>query len=262
MYELLVWSRFSNRIYLEISTGTTRDFDSLFTLVNSVNWRQYIPNGIAIVTEATSIRSELSHTPTIQSITKKAIVSKLTQHTGTHHLYEDRESVEAHIQVFIIENTAYILLDITGEALHKRGYRTESGEAPIKETLAASIVALSGWKFRDIFLDPFCGSGTIAIEAAMLARNIAPGIRRRFAIERFNFFNKTLLETVKQEAKERIYPSGKYTIIASDIDPVMLEKAKHNAIRVGVDEDISFVQEDFFTKNITEATHIVTNPPY
>lgn len=126
MYELLVWSRFSNRIYLELSHGAVTTFDELFALVKRIPWRQYLHEGIAIVTEATSIKSLLAHTPSLQSVTKKAIVEQLTAGTGTHHLYEDRSGHEAHIQVFLRDNTAHILLDITGTALHKRGYRLES----------------------------------------------------------------------------------------------------------------------------------------
>lgn len=174
IYEALIWNRFANRAYLELLKKKVETFDELFDAVEKISWKDFLPAGIAIVTEATTIRSTLSHTPSVQSITKKAIVKHLTNGTGAHHLYEDRTGDEAHIQIFLIENTAYILLDITGNAFHKRGYRTESGEAPIKETLAAAIVALSEWKFGEKFLDPFCGSGTIAIEAALLVRNIAP----------------------------------------------------------------------------------------
>ena len=262
MYEALVWNRFSNRVYLELASATCTTFDELFALTESIHWKSYLPAGIAIVTEATTIKSTLSHTPSVQSITKKAIVTDLTEDTGTHHLYEDRQGDEAHIQVFIIENTAYILLDITGNALHKRGYRLETGDAPIKETLAAAIVALSGWRFREVLLDPFCGSGTIAIEAAMLARNLAPGMGRRFAIENFEIFNRELFREVRTEVRGKSYESGKYTIFASDIDTEMIRIAKDNARRAGVDHDITFVAEDFFAKNIAEKTTIVTNPPY
>lgn len=133
--------------------------------------------------------------------------------------------------MFIIADTAHILLDITGNALHKRGYRTESGEAPIKETLAAAIVALSGWRFTEKFLDPFCGSGTFAIEAAMLARNIAPGMGRHFAIENFPIFNRDYFSEVRDECRKSIFPSGKYQIEASDLSEEMIEIARRNAER-------------------------------
>ncbi len=154
------------------------------------------------------------------------------------------------------------MLDITGNALHKRGYRTESGEAPIKETLAAAIVALSNWRFRENFCDPFCGSGTFAIEAAMLARNIAPGMGRHFAIENFPFFNKEIFTEVRTECRQNTYPSGNYKIFASDLSDEMVQITKNNAMRAGVENDIIFEKSDFFTKNFDEKTTIVTNPPY
>lgn len=233
-------------MYIELASAITNDFDSLFELVKNISWKNFLRAGIAIVTEATAIKSTLSHTPSIQSIAKKAIVSHLTDGTGTHHLHENRDGDEAHIQIFIIENRAHILIDITGNPLHKRGYRTESGDAPIKENLAAAILAISGWRFRKKFLDPFCGSGTFAIEAAMLARNIAPGLGRHFAVENFPFFEKEILYAVRREAHEKIYPSGNYQIFASDINPKMIEIAKNNARRAGVEDDIIFVEQNFF----------------
>lgn len=262
LYEALIWNRFSNRIYLELHSGKATTFNELFDLVGQIEWRKILPSWIAIVTEATSIKSQLAHTPSIQSITKKSIVTNLTEWTGTHRLYEDRTGTEAHIQFFLINDVAYILLDITGNALHKRWWRTESWDAPIKETLAASIIALSWWKFWEKFLDPFCWSGTIAIEAALLARNIAPGIGRHFAIENFPFFQKKLLDQARTEARSKIYPSGNYKIIGSDINIEMIEKSKRNAMRAGVENDITFIVDDFFEKTFNEKNTIITNPPY
>lgn len=262
IYSLLINSRFSNRIYLEITNWKTNDFDSLYNIIKSINWRSFLPEWIAIVTETTSIKSKLSHTPSIQSIAKKAIVDNLTQNTWTHHLYEDRRWNEAHIQIFIIDNISYILLDITWNALHKRWYRIEAWNAPIKETLSAALIALSGWKYKENFCDPFCWSGTFAIEAALLARNIAPWLYRKFAIENFSFYNKQLMEEAKTEAKNNIYESWKYKIFASDIDENMIKIAKDNATRAGVLDDIEFRVENFLDKKIDEKFTIVTNPPY
>lgn len=262
MYELLMKSRFANRIYLELKTEKTETFDELFSVVKSISWKHFLPKGIAIVTEATAIKSQLSHTPSIQSIAKKAIVTNLTEWTGTHHLFENRDSHEAHIQIFLIQNCAHILLDITGNALHKRGYRTETGDAPIKETLAAAIIALSSWRFHENFMDPFCGSGTFAIEAAMLARNIAPWMGRHFALENFPFFEQKFLSEVRMECKENAYSSGKYKIFASDISEEMTQIAQRNARRAGVENDIIFCTEDFFAKKFDEKITILTNPPY
>ena len=200
-------------MYIELASAITNDFDSLFELVKNISWKNFLRAGIAIVTEATAIKSTLSHTPSIQSIAKKAIVSHLTDGTGTHHLYENRDGDEAHIQIFLIENRAHILIDITGNPLHKRGYRTESGDAPIKENLAAAILAISGWRFREKFLDPFCGSGTFAIEAAMLARNIAPGLGRHFAVENFPFFEKEKLKEMGAMKRDEKIMLGIFVIL-------------------------------------------------
>ncbi len=165
----------------------------------------------------------------------------------------------------MIEDVAHITLDVTGIALHRRGYRSEAGDAPIKENLAAAIIALSGWRFKENFLDPFCGSGTFAIEAALLARNIAPGLNRRFAIEWHPFFEKEIFETAKQELQSKLYPSGAYSIQGSDIDMISLQKAKRNAERAGVSEDIEFIVADFEDTPLIatdQKTTIVTNPPY
>lgn len=262
LYEALIWNRFSNRVYLELGQKKCETFDELFLTVEKISWEKYLPEEIAIVTEATSIKSTLSHTPSIQSIAKKAIVNRLTRHQDSHHLYENRRGDEAHIQIFIIQNNVHILLDITGSALHKRGYRLETGDAPIKETLAAALVALSGWKFHETFLDPFCGSGTIAIEAALLAKNIAPGRDRHFAIENFPFFSREIFQNVQKEAATKIFDTKKYQIFASDKDESMIKIARDNAVRAGVRDDIIFSTEDFFERPFHEAVTIVTNPPY
>jgi putative N6-adenine-specific DNA methylase len=167
MYELLVWSRFANRVYLSLAEQKITDFDSLFALAGEVPWAEYLTGKERIIIEAASTRSALESVSTIQSIAQKSIFSTLNTPNLTN-------GTEVHILILIIDDIAHILLDITGDPLHKRGYRQESGEAPIKESLAAALVAFSGWRYKEPFLDPFCGSGTIAIEAAMIARNIAP----------------------------------------------------------------------------------------
>jgi putative N6-adenine-specific DNA methylase len=166
-YELLVRSRFANRIYIDIHTAKITDFDTLHDTLADISWGDYLTGKELIVIEASSTRSTLSSIPTIQSVSQKAIFSTL-------HTPNNAHAVEVHILILIIDDIAHILLDITGDPLHKRGYREEAGEAPIKENLAAALVAFTSWKYREPLFDPFCGSGTIAIEAAMLARNIAP----------------------------------------------------------------------------------------
>jgi putative N6-adenine-specific DNA methylase len=298
MYELLIWSRFANRVYLDLTasgeglvlrSGATAkderikkgsvseqnpsvprtrdtspsqgskitDFDTLFEVLESIAWDQYLTGEEYIVIEASSTRSILTSIPTIQSVAQKAIFSKLYTPDNTN-------GVEVHILILIIDDIAHILLDITGNPLHKRGYREEAGEAPIKENLAAALVAFANWKYREPLLDPFCGSGTIPIEAAMIARNIAPGMNRHFRIEELPFYNRAFFQEAKEQAKAKIYPSGKYQIFGSDIDASMIEMAKRNAERAWVSEDITFSVWDFLqhtNKPINQYT-IISNPPY
>jgi putative N6-adenine-specific DNA methylase len=134
----------------------------------------------------------------------------VSQHAicSEHHTPNYTTDTEVHILILIIDNIAHILLDVTGDPLHKRGYRREAGEAPIKENLAAALLAFSGWRYREPLVDPFCGSGTIAIEAALMARNIAPGLFRHFRVEELPFFESDMMEIVRDEAEKKIYPSG------------------------------------------------------
>ncbi|MFZ4461742.1 MAG: THUMP domain-containing class I SAM-dependent RNA methyltransferase [Patescibacteria group bacterium] len=167
------------------------------------------------------------------------------------------------IFVVIRENTALILLNTSGEALHKRGYRREAGDAPIKETLAAAIIMVSNWRYKSPFLDPFCGSGTIAIEAALMARNIAPGLKRSFAFESWDWYDKKYKLDETTAAMARIYPSGEYQIEASDIDPDMVEIAMENARRAGIPNDVTFRNADVRSYADSKRTGcLVTNPPY
>lgn len=264
IYQLLVWNRFANRVYINLAQKNTTDFDSLFDLCNSIDWKKYIPEWKEIVTQATSIRSQLAHAPSIQSITKKALIKNLTKNQETHHWNESRWWKEIHIQTMIIEDMAHILLDITGLPLHKRWWREIAGEAPLKENLASVLVALSWWKFRETLWDPFCGSGTIAIEAVLLARNIAPWKNRYFAIEHMKIHDADLLQRVKKEAKTKEYPSGKYTIIASDTAADMIQIAKENALKAGVSKDIDFRVWDFWEmqNTIQKPLTLISNPPY
>lgn len=224
MYELLVWSRFSNRVYLSLAEERVTDFDSLYALCEGIEWNKYLTGREYIVIEASSTRSALASVPSIQSIAQKSIY-------GTMNTPNTTSGIEVHILILIIDDIAHILLDVTGDPLHKRGYRTEAGEAPIKENLAAALVAFANWKYSAPLVDPFCGSGTIAIEAVMIARNIAPGLARHFRIESLPCHDKELLAGVRTRAAAKSYPSGKYKIYASDIDPEMVRIARKNAER-------------------------------
>ncbi len=254
LYRLLVGSRFANRVYIEVAKEKIVDFDTLHDTLTSISWSEYLTGKEIIVIEASSTRSVLSSMPTIQSVSQNAIYSTL-------HTPDNAHAVEVHILILIVDDVARVLLDVTWDPLHKRGYRSESGEAPLKESLAAALVAFSGWKFREPLFDPFCGSGTIAIEAAMMARNIPPGLTRHFRVVSLPFHDRALLSGVKKDLEGKIYPSGKYEIFASDMDSEMVEISKRNAERAGVGEDIVFSKQDYLSTP-TEWKTLVTNPPY
>jgi putative N6-adenine-specific DNA methylase len=261
LYELLIWSRFANRVYIELGRAEVRNFDTLYTLIDSIDWEKYLDRSHDIIIDASSTRSDLSSVPAIQSMGKKAVYENM------RILGEptNRNPIETHILILIINNIAYVLLDVTGDPLHKRGYRTESGEAPIKENLAAALVAFSGWRYKSPLFDPCAGSGTIPIEAAMMARNIAPGIKRHFRIEDLPFHDAQLFENIQVEANTKSYPSGSYRIFTQDIDPAMIHIAESNARRAGVSEDITFLVGDTLDTQGTYAQFegtTITNPPY
>lgn len=258
MYELLTWSRFANRVYLSLAEEKITDFDTLHEVLRLIPWETYLTGKERIIIEAASTRSILAHTPTIQSISQNAIFSTL-------HTPDLTNGVEVHILILLIDDMAHVLIDVTGDPLHKRGYRREAGEAPIKENLAAALLAFSNWRFKSPLIDPCTGSGTIPIEAALMARNIAPGLFRDFRIEELRFHDETLLETVQEEAENKIYPSGGYTILASDMDETMITIAEANARRAGVGGDITFQTkslEDLTHETIATEVTIITNPPY
>lgn len=285
-------SRVWNKLYLELAQHQTADFDALFDLVSTVDWKVYIQDN-PIVVHAISKNSQLTSTPTIQSICKKAIVKKLlanrhcerseaiqsavqiasssknssqwqTAKKDWEKLFEDPNLEPVEIFVHLQNNMCSIVLNTTGESLHKRWYKQATGEAPINEALAAGLLLLSWWKFSEPLYDFFCGSGTIAIEAAMIAKNIAPGILRWFAFQYFSRYDQTLFDRAVQEAKGKMMLDKHHTIIASDIDPQMIKIAQENARNAWVEKYISFAVKDVkdYIGNEQLAGALVSNPPY
>ena len=257
-----IWSRVGNKLYMLLwESDNITDFDALFDEVKKIDWKKYFKKSFPIIVKGTSLRSELHSTPTIQGITKKAIVHSLTDWDGS--LVREDSSLEGmEILILLVNNKMKILLNTSGSALHMRWYRTEAGEAPIKESLAASLVLLSPWKFREPFYDMFCGSGTIAIEALMIAKNMAPGLQRKFAFESLLLIDSSVVEKERADARKKQY-EGEYHIYASDIDPEMIEMAKANARRAGLENEIYFSLQDFkeyIEKDISGT--LVSNPPY
>lgn len=255
--------RTAERVLICVGRFKAYTYDELFEQVKACNWEEYIPvDGKFWVTKATSVNSKLFSPSDIQSIVKKAIVERMKQHYDVDWFEES--GAEYPIRVFFNKDEATVCLDTTGDSLHKRGYRTQAGLAPISETLAAALIMLSPWHKDRILLDPFCGSGTIAIEAAMIAANIAPGMNRSFTAEKWtNFIDRQLWYDVIDEAEEEINYDVETDIQGYDIDPEVVKIAKDNARRAGVDKLIHFQQ-----RPVKDMSHhgkygfIITNPPY
>lgn len=255
--------RTAERVLICVGRFKAYTYDELFEQVKACNWEEFIPaDGRFWVTKATSVNSKLFSPSDIQSIVKKAIVERMKQHYDVDWFEES--GAEYPIRVFFNKDEATVCLDTTGDSLHKRGYRTQAGLAPISETLAAALIMLSPWHKDRILLDPFCGSGTIAIEAAMIAANIAPGMNRSFTAEKWtNFIDRQLWYDVIDEAEEEINYDVDTDIQGYDIDPEVVKIAKENAVRAGVDKLIHFQQ-----RPVKEMSHhgkygfIITNPPY
>jgi putative N6-adenine-specific DNA methylase len=237
MVQANIWLRTANRVYIELEKITLTSFDGLFACIESIDWSQWIPGNTPINVSATSIRSVLSHTPTLQSVTKKAIIRRLSN--GDDEWHENMFNQPIEIFILVVADEVHILVNTSGPALHKRGYRSQTGEAPIKESLAAAMVLLSGWKYKTPLYDPMCGSGTILIEAAMIARNIAPGLQRSFDYLQFPWGSSELHEETVRAAKAKIFDQS-YALFGSDIDPAMLHIARENARQAGVADTITF----------------------
>ncbi len=257
-----LWSRIGNKLYLVLKEkDSISNFDNLYALVSNIDWKKYIPKNAPIIVNAKTIKSDLSSEPAIQKIWKKAIIDVLNDKSWKF-IREDDSIEKCEIQILFQENDCKILLNSSGEALHKRGYRIMTWEAPIKENLASSLVLLSNWRFQEALYDPFCGSGTILIEALMIAKNKAPWAKRNFAFEKWFWYDKEFLKKEKKEAIKKEY-AQKYQIFWYDKDAEIIEKAKLNAIKAGLENEIIFEKKDFtdFSKEKIAWT-IISNPPY
>lgn len=255
-----IWLRCAERVLVEVGSFTAETFDELFEGVKALPLEDYIPKNGAFPVKGYSIDSKLFSVSDCQSIIKKAMATRLSQKYGISWFPEDGETIQ--VQFSIMDDVCTIYLDATGDGLHKRGYRPAHVAAPLSETLAAAMVILSRYRGRDDFCDPFCGSGTLPIEAALIAKNRAPGLYRRFAAEEWSCLDKSVWKKAREEAPSREY-NGDYRIFASDIDPEAVQISRENAKLAGVDGFIEFSQADAtkFDKK-TERGVIVTNPPY
>ena len=253
-------SRFAERVLIELGRFEAKSFDDLFEGTRALPWERFVPKNGAFPVKGYSLNSALHSVPDCQKIIKKAVVTRLGGRYHLNWLPEDGEKYQ--IQFSIMQDEAVLYLDTTGVGLHKRGYRPAHVAAPLRETLAAACVDIAGYRGRGDFCDPFCGSGTIAIEAALAAKNRAPGLNRAFSAEQWGVFPQEIWAAERENARSREF-SGEYHIFASDIDPKAVAMARQNAQRAGVAELIDFSVADATSfDRRTERGVIVTNPPY
>ena len=248
------------RVMLVLGQFPARTFEELFQGVRAIPWEDYLPRDAAFPVKGYAISSQLHAVSACQSIIKKAMVERMKTAYGLEQFPET--GVKHQVRFSIFKDEAAVCLDTSGEGLYKRGYRAVGVEAPLRETLAAALVTLSRYRGRDPFCDPFCGSGTIAIEAALAALNRAPGIGREFAAESWRSLPHGIWQAERNAARSREY-SGDYTIFASDIDPRAVALARENARRAGVEKYIRFSVADARDFSLaTENGTLCTNPPY
>ena len=255
--------RTAERILIKVGSFHAETFDELFENTKALPWEDYIPaDGKFWVAKAASVKSKLFSPSDIQSIMKKAMVERLKQVYHVNWFSEEGQSFP--LRVFLMKDEVTIGLDTTGESLHKRGYRKFTAKAPIAENLAASMIMLTPWNENRILVDPFCGSGTIPIEAALMAANIAPGMKRGFtALKWEHIIGKDVWDDCYEEARSMVDTSVKVQLEGSDIDPEMIKIAKQNARLAGVEHMIHFE-----TRGVERLEHkdkygfIITNPPY
>lgn len=256
-----LWLRTADRVLLKMAEFEASTFEELFQQTKALMWEALIPPDGKFTVTGTSVKSQLHSVPACQGICKKAIASRL----GEAYLMETlpETGAEYTVKVTILKDRVTLTVDTSGSGLHKRGYRVKTVAAPIKETLAAAMVQLSFWNKDRVLLDPCCGSGTIAIEAAMIGRNIAPGLSRSFACEEWEAIDKKLWKKEKKRAYDLMDDEAKLDIVAIDIDKMAIEAAKENAIEAGVDDCIRFINADMARIKASKPSGIIiTNPPY
>ncbi len=256
-----LWLRSADRVQIKMAEFMAYEFEDLFQQIKGIAWEEWIPIDGKFIMNGSSVKSKLSSVPACQSVAEKAVVERLKEAYGVD--YFQKSGALYDIKITLLKDRVTVTLDTTGPGLHKRGYRQHSVEAPIKETLAAAMLQLSFWKKDRILTDPCCGSGTIPIEAAMIARNIAPGISRSFACEEWDAIPGKLWKEERKAAFELIDNECSPKIFGLDINPAAIEAAKANAEAAGVEDCIRFAAADVAamrTKSLGGV--IVTNPPY
>ncbi|MEP9851949.1 class I SAM-dependent RNA methyltransferase [Staphylococcus aureus] len=258
-----LWLRTADRIKIVVGQFKATTFDELFEKTKALPWETIIEQEGNFPVQGRSVKSTLFSVPDCQAIVKKAIVERL------RHAYQERgwlneTGAKYPVEVAILKDNALLTIDTSGSGLNKRGYRLAQGEAPIKETLAASLIRLANWTGDTPLIDPFCGSGTIAIEACLIAQNIAPGFNRDFVSEKWDMMPDRLYDEMRDEADQQANYDRELEIYASDIDPEMIEIARRNAEEVGLADIIQFSVKDVNTLELEsdEPMALIGNPPY
>ena len=263
VYRANIWLRTAERVQIRLGSFEAPTFDALFEGMKALPLEDYIPRDGAFPVKGYSRNSKLTSIPDCQKILKKAAVERLKSKYGVAWFEETGATYQ--LSFSLMKDVATIYLDTTGDPLHKRGYRRDGGSAPIKETLAAAIADCARVKFYHRVIDPCCGSGTLLIEAAMKALNIAPGMNRRFAFERWGITDRAAVARLREEAKAAVKQSDELICIGRDVDPAALELTRRNADAAGVGRyfttELSPIA-DFVTPDDGKKTILLANPPY
>ena len=254
-----LWIRTGERVLVLVGEFEARSFDGLFEGTKALRWEDYIPADGHFPVRGHCLESQLMSVPDCRSIIKKAVADRLGRRYGVLRMPEDGAKYQ--IRFSVMRDRVQLFIDSSGQGLHKRGYRALSNDAPLRETLAAGIVMLSRYRGKGPFADPFCGSGTIPIEAALIAKNRAPGLCRSFDFERWEM-SAGILPEVRKEAREKEFDNG-YDIWGGDTDPAAVELARQNAEKAGVGKLVRFELADArrFSSGLSRGT-IAANPPY
>ncbi len=258
-----LWLRSAERVLIQVGQFEATDFGELFDRTQALAWDEWLPVDAYFPVRGKSVRSQLHSTPDCQAIAKKAIVEKLKQRY--QKVWFAESGPEYVIEVSLLKDRATLTIDTSGPGLHKRGYRQLVTEAPLKETLAAAMIQLSYWNSGRMFLDPFCGGGTLPIEAALIGRKIAPGLRRSFAAESWSTLPQEIWAQAREEAQAKIVPKLEATILGSDLDPQAIKLAKRHAELAGVAADVQFEMRDFArlaASDVQPYGCLLANPPY
>lgn len=256
-----LWLSTADRVLLLLKEGEATTFEALFELVNSVPFGDYLPENAAFPVNGHCARSQLMSVRDCQAITKKAIVESMKRRYKRQWFEEDGHSYQVAINIH--QDRARLTLDSSGDALNRRGYRTWTGEAPLRETLASALITLSPWRPEQPLHDPCCGTGTLLIEAAFRQADRAPGLTRSFAMENWRFVDKAACEAIRREAQDRFRPDNIDHITGSDIDPEALSLCRKHIRQAGLQGRIEVYESDLRDlKALRPGTCIVTNPPY